>query len=122
MHPEIMPGDILQIEIVRPEKLRVGDIALFQKDDKLIAHRIVHIDNRQNILVEKGDSKFMPYQINFDSVKGRVIAVERNGQKIVLKGVKSTFRSYCIAAVSYYKYKFVTFLSKIKRSILRGNS
>lgn len=122
MSPEIIPGDILQIEVINPDRLLRGDIVLFQKDDKLIAHRIIITEFAHNVIIEKGDGKFMPYEISLDKVRGKVIAVEHEGSIKRYTGLKPRFRGYCKALVSLYKYRIILILSLLKKRILSDDT
>lgn len=114
MRPEILPGDSPRIEAIQPESISVGDIVVFRKGGRLIAHHIVKKELALGQFIEKGDSKFRPYPIDLGSVIGKVTAVERIG------GIKRFDDSInrklgrAIAFLSYYKFIIITKLSKIK--------
>ena len=118
MSPEIKPGDLLQVEVIKPDQLHKGDIVLFQKDDKLIAHRIIKTNFAGKIILEKGDGKFLPYEISLDKIKGKVVSVDRGGSVRRFSGLRSRFRGYYKASISYYKYKTIIVLSVLKKRIL----
>ena len=113
MSPAVLPGDILHLEVVSSESLKLGEIAVFKHQGILIAHRIVDRNLKQKIFIEKGDKKFQPYEISFESIIGKVVAIERNNRIISLdSGFKRIFNRI-IAHFSYNKFKLIMLLSRL---------
>lgn len=59
MEPKISKGDIVIIEKVKDySKIRVGDVAAFKKESKVVVHRIIKISKEQDyyVYVTKGDA------------------------------------------------------------------
>ncbi len=119
MKPNILPGDQLHIEVSSPEKLRRGAIAVFRREGRVIAHRVVRIERGKACFVEKGDGKYMPYRLDFNSVLGRVVAVERDGEVRNLEGFTGRLIGSVIAFFSFKEYLLINFLSIIKRKLFR---
>jgi len=74
MYPTLQENDVLFLEVVPPEKIRVGDLIIFESDlkDKTICHRVVgkKFKNNQWFFKEKGDNCFGGSLVS----QGRVIA------------------------------------------------
>jgi hypothetical protein len=90
---------------VRPlresEKLRIGDIALFQSPSGMVAHRIVGKirKNRITYLLEKGDTAIVPNIIAPEMVIGKVVRIQRPGSTINLN---SPFWIFVNRSTGYY--------------------
>ena len=57
MYPTLKPDDIGIIEHCTHENLKIGDIIVFKLQEKLVAHRLIRIENCNNtfLFVAKGD-------------------------------------------------------------------
>ncbi len=55
MFPFYLPGDIVRVSKVSFKELRKGDVVIFKSGNKLVAHRLLKIDKKNNILICKGD-------------------------------------------------------------------
>jgi len=57
MRPTLMPGTMIFVKSVPPEKLRVGDIVTMVEanEDTVVTHRIVEINVEEDYLVTRGD-------------------------------------------------------------------
>ena len=53
MWPAILDGDVLLVEPIEPDAIKMGDIILYQADERIIAHRVIHIEK-----VESQNSPF----------------------------------------------------------------
>ncbi|MGB4415653.1 MAG: signal peptidase I [Paludibacter sp.] len=84
MYPTLRPGDIGHIEKCVPNKIKVGDIVVFKLNGKLIAHRLVAINNHDvRTFVAKGDkNKFSDPPFATDAFVGKITSFERKGRKI----------------------------------------
>ena len=70
MEDNIHVGDY--ILILHKEKYKVGDVVTYRKDNYLITHRIIKIDNDD--IVTKGDANNIEDEkINKDEIVGKVI-------------------------------------------------
>lgn len=85
MEPFILDGDILTIEPIKTNVLRVGDIVFYRAEgDSLVAHRIV--GKLGSSLKVRGDSS--PGSegiITLDKVLGVIASVEREGYQTNIK-------------------------------------
>jgi hypothetical protein len=82
MHPLIKEGSTLTfIPAAADRSIIVGDIALFERAETLVAHRIVGRFYQDGSLCfrEKGDNTFLPGFFTADCLIGRVIRIEHNG-------------------------------------------
>jgi GNAT superfamily N-acetyltransferase len=82
MFPAIRPGDVAVVRPAEWTQLRRGDVALYERESRLVAHRVIvaPLDERSP-LVTKGDtlSTYDPPALPAQLV-GRVEAVERGGR------------------------------------------
>ncbi len=44
MRPSILDGDVLIVEPIEPDVIKIGDIILYQADASMIAHRVIDIE------------------------------------------------------------------------------
>jgi len=44
MWPAILDGDVLMVEPIEPPAIQMGDIILYQADERVIAHRVIEIE------------------------------------------------------------------------------
>jgi len=81
MFPSVRPGDILTVRQCDARNARVGDIALFTRDRRLFAHRVVaHADGS---LVTQGDAIPMPDSpVTGSEFLARVVSVNRSGREV----------------------------------------
>ena len=94
MHPLISAGSTLTFVPSSADRaISLGDIALFERDDTLIAHRIVgrFHQNGSLWLREKGDNTFLPGSFPADALIGRVVKIEHSGHVRDLTGLRSRF-------------------------------
>jgi signal peptidase I len=81
MLPTVWPGDILLVERVESAEVLEGDIVLFVRHRRLIAHRVVK--NQSPTMVTRGDSMQAPDSpVSEDELLGRVSSIVRNGRNI----------------------------------------
>ncbi len=77
MYPIIGTGDWIWIESIRDGKFRVGDIVLFIREAKLITHRILKVDRKNEVLVEKGDDSGESNIVPYSDVVGRITQIKK---------------------------------------------
>ncbi len=87
MAPAILPGDLL---IVRPRpgrRAHTGDVAVFLKNGKVTAHRVVFAFRLRawSFLLEKGDANRFAEALDQESVLGVVEAVLRQGERMPIR-------------------------------------
>jgi len=78
MKPSINSGDIVVIKSIQPDKLTIGDVITYKKNNKtLITHRVINIENVDNkiFLKTKGDDNNVSdeYIIEEDMILGKMI-------------------------------------------------
>jgi hypothetical protein len=82
MAPAVRDGDVLTVAPVAPDLVTVGDVILCDTWRGPIAHRVVaiHGNGSARCLVLKGDCSLENDRpIQPERVRGRLVAVERNG-------------------------------------------
>jgi signal peptidase I len=84
MVPAVRPGDVLHVRHSEVADLSKGDIVVFRRAGRLIAHRAVRAPGKsgKGPLVTQGDRvhrKDAP--ISGSELLGRVVAIERNGER-----------------------------------------
>ncbi len=83
MSPLILPKD--KPIINKNSKYRINDIVVFKKDEKLIAHRVIHILPNNNFLITKGDNNLRSDgKISKNQILGKVGAIQRGKENIKL--------------------------------------
>jgi hypothetical protein len=84
MTPAIRDGEVLRCEPVRPEAVRVVDVLLYRRRERVIAHRVVRIDRGAAgaRFILRGDaSAGNDAPVGWRQVLGRVTAVERGSPR-----------------------------------------
>ncbi|HDN17568.1 MAG TPA: signal peptidase I [Candidatus Bathyarchaeota archaeon] len=75
MTPTLTAGDILLMEGVKPETLKVGDVVTYTRGNRIIVHRIIEIvreNGEIKRIITKGDHNLMPDPpISPDQIKSR---------------------------------------------------
>lgn len=77
MKPTLNKGDVVTVASCKAEQLKVNDIAVFTRYNKLIAHRIVKIEEIQGRLnlIEKGDNLTKGRKLNPKAILGKIVGV-----------------------------------------------
>ncbi len=79
MEPLLKKNDVIKVELVKPEEIVSGDLAVFTKGETstLVCHRIIYISNRRGGLsfLEKGDNSMVVSLISDSQIIGRVKAI-----------------------------------------------
>lgn len=82
MAPVIRPGDVLSVEAAGLEQLSAGEIVVFAREGRLIAHRLVARTERAgaDFLVTRGDrTRRNDAPVSSAELLGRVTRIERDG-------------------------------------------
>jgi len=80
MLPAIRPGDVLRVERCDAASLSPGEVVLFQRGERLFAHRAVR---RGHALALRGDTLDRDdAAVEGAQVLGKVVAIERRGREI----------------------------------------
>jgi len=81
MLPAVWPGDVLIVERVEPAGVAEGDIVLFVRHRRLIAHRVVK--NHSSTMLTRGDSmQATDSPVSDNEFLGRVTSIVRNDRNI----------------------------------------
>lgn len=79
MFPWILPKEKLIISPIKDRDLKIGDIVIFLSNNRLIAHRLVKIDNIKNIYFTRGDGNLKTdTPISYEDIKGVVTKIRDN--------------------------------------------
>jgi signal peptidase I len=84
MVPVVRPGDVLHVRHSEVTDLSKGDIVVFRRAGRLIAHRAVRAPGKfgKGLLVTQGDRvRRKDAPILGSELLGRVVAIERNGER-----------------------------------------
>lgn len=81
MLPAIRPGDLLTVRRCGLAELQEGQIALYQREGKLVAHRLIHLE--EDRLITRGDSvRRKDTPIGESDLVGRVVSISRHGRSV----------------------------------------
>ena len=84
MRPFLGEGDLVIVEPVAWEDIRLGDVLTYRFEDKFPTRRVVAIDREGQTVILHGDS--IPgrpdYTVKREDVLGRAVARERNGVRV----------------------------------------
>jgi signal peptidase len=84
MVPAVRPGDVLHVKHSHVGDLSKGDIVVFRRAGRLIAHRAVRAPAKsgKGVLLTRGDRvRRKDAPIVGSELLGRVVAIERNGER-----------------------------------------
>ena len=87
MLPAVWPGDILEVRRVPVAEIVPGQLALFKRDGRLFAHRVVKqiSEHGRILLVTRGDRlRKTDRPVLPEELLGRVAAIERGNRRLVL--------------------------------------
>lgn len=85
MIPLILPTD--RLIIGKSGNLKVNDIVVFKKGPRLIAHRLIYIYPKGDLVVKGDNNLKSDGRINKNKILGKVIGVVRNGHSILFSHV-----------------------------------
>jgi signal peptidase I len=100
MYPAIRHGQLLTCKF--SQNINIGDIIVFWKADRLVAHRVVssYCKDGQEYYIEKGDNSLSYSSLKKSDVLGKVIAID--GEKTWLStDIRAYIVNYVVAKVSY---------------------
>lgn len=99
MFPLLRSGNTIIFEPMEVSKISIGDIIVYGRGRRIVAHRLVkgYQENGRVVLVTKGDSSSsLDPSIYAEDVLGKVVSVERKGCRIRLdKGIGSLIDFIC---------------------------
>lgn len=97
MHPTIRDGERVTVEPIASQMVRRGDILLYRRHERVIAHRVVGVRKASGasvVFTLRGDSlSACDAPVRAEQVLGRVVTVERKGREINLKSRRAKVRS-----------------------------
>ncbi len=102
MSPFLEEGDVVTLAPVKPEELKIGDLALVRRSSgSLTLHRLVRKKRQPLRLLFKGDALTDADEpVTPDRVRGRVIEIQRAEKRLSLQGPLSTFVNRLLAEKS----------------------
>lgn len=96
------------------KNIRIGDIIVFKKNGEMIAHRVVRILSK-NQLLTKGDASLQLDPIVYTSeIIGRVISIHKYNKDINYENLKWIKINYLLAKYSYLTYIIFNYLKQIR--------
>lgn len=108
--------------LVRKEglkQIRLGDIILFRIEDVFVTHRVIRKSWKNDHLyfVERGDRGGSASKIPFESVLGRVVAIEKNGRLLRLDSGWGRMVNTVLGINNYMVYRVSAKVEVIKRRL-----
>ena len=103
MRPIIKNGDNVIIQPVKPEKLKIGDIIVYQSDKRFKIHRFLKFKNITgiNYMITKGDRCFSTDPpVPFSMFLGKITCVKKNNKTIYFEKVKWQKTNYYLGKLS----------------------
>jgi signal peptidase I len=85
MAPAVRPGDLLSVEGAKLKKISEGQVVVFSRGGRLIAHRVVTQTEKagESYLVTRGDRRWRnDVPVSSAEVVGRVTGIERGGSPV----------------------------------------
>lgn len=126
MFPFLRAGDVITIQKCSVEDVSRGDIIVFRKANKWVAHRLINAESSgsETILITRGDScKKYDAPVTSESFVGKVISYSRNGkEKIIVNRKKPSSRELHFMRIVFLKimlflYKTTHHFSALTQSI-----
>jgi hypothetical protein len=110
MRPAILDGDCLMVEPIGPTAIKMGDIILYQAEERIIAHRVMDIGKGEipktptaariahYSFILRGDASYSYDEPVYpDQILGKIVSVERNGR--IINPYSSIYKIVCMARV-----------------------
>lgn len=83
MLPTLWPGDMLVIEAADSSTVCSGDIVLFVRRQRFVAHRVIKKSSPSHSIKTRGDAmRQTDAPVSSRELLGRVVSIERNGKSI----------------------------------------
>ena len=124
MFPFMRNGDVQTISPVPIEEIKVGDVAVFERDNDWISHRVIDIRKTKNeiTLILRGDTciQIDPLVTKANYI-GKTVGFERKGEEFLLDSKKYKSISRFIFLVgkgySYFFYLAGKIISRIPKRL-----
>ena len=118
MYPAIRQGQTLTCKF--SNDISIGDIIVFWKADRLVAHRVVNVSfqNGQKYYIEKGDNSLAYSILPQNDVLGKVIAIDGERKRLSID-LYSYIVNYVIAKISYGMAIVRGIVSRVTRKVFR---
>ena len=87
MFPFLRKGDLLTIEPLSMDEIKRGDVVVFERDEKWIAHRVIKIHSNEGLteFTTRGDARVSnDPPVRKENYIGLVSYLERNNKRISL--------------------------------------
>lgn len=85
MHPFVQDRDFITVSPVEDSSIKIGDVVFYSAtEDRIIVHRVIRKYRKDGrvVMLIKGDAFFGYFEkIDLQNIIGKVVAIERNGQK-----------------------------------------
>ncbi len=108
----LLPGDRIECKRVGPGRIFCGDIVVYRRENRLIAHRVVRRMGKDGDLrfQTRGDAQIQSDAvIGQDEILGRVVAVHgRDGEKIGLERKKTIIVNRIAGFYGRFLHHFMT--------------
>jgi len=123
MYPFIRDGDILEVEPVDGQGVRLGDVIFYHRaGQRAVVHRVIKkfLQKDKTIFVAKGDANPAEGEIvQMEDILGRVSAVERNSRRIRFDSPSARLMNILCAKSSLFFSQWIhPLLRKIKHTII----
>jgi len=122
MFPFIKNGDIITVKYINSKDIVIGDILLYQRDEKFFVHRL--IDKRRNnnniYYITKGDNlpnSDLPIEIS--SIKGKVVEIQNDKRRISLDSLKMKIVNYSIAKILTFLIFYIIYILKKLKHVFK---
>ncbi len=115
MFPFLLENERVKIVPFQQSNINKGDILVFKKSGRFIAHRLIHIDKKQNRLLTKGDFCFQKDSpLSTNEIIGKITVVYRKGKEIRLNTQQRNMINLIIAKFSFILPYLARVLKKLK--------
>jgi signal peptidase I len=114
MAPLLRPGDAVWAEPAVPASLRRGDVVVVRCAGGLVTHRLVAVGDGE--WYTKGDNaRHLDPPVTADAILGRVVAIERGGDRIELRGRQWAIVSRVLGLASWWEARLFQVGRRVKR-------
>ena len=122
MAPAIRPGDLLSVESVAVDQVCPGEIVVFSRGGRLIAHRVVTQTEKagESYLVTRGDRRWRnDVPVSSAEVVGRVTGIERGGTPVQAPARPGILQQAICRPAALFRSRDLS-ISSARRAVRRG--